>query len=97
MDAAVAAEKMGWDGFLGSRGSLMLDVVVLAMLVVLPAMAVSISLVRFHRRYNLHKWLQTVLGILLLLTVLAFEIEVRTFDWALRARPSPFWIDGSWE
>ena len=44
----------GIDGFLGARGSLMLDIVVLAMLVVLVAMAVSIWLVKYPHRYELH-------------------------------------------
>ena len=87
---------IGWDGFLGTRGSLMLDFVVLSMLIVLPAMAVSIASVRYGRRYSAHKWLQIGLGITLLVAVIAFEIEVRSIDWTLRARPSPYWVDGRW-
>lgn len=88
--------NMGWDGFFGSRGSFMLDFVVLAMMILVPLMAISISVVRFRRQYVLHKWIQTILGITLLVTVIGFEIEMRTFDWTERARPSPFWMDGPW-
>ena len=95
-DSARAVEIMGWDGFFGTRGSFMLDFVVLAMLIVLPVMAISIAAVRYRRRYQLHKWLQTLLGIALLATVIGFEIEIRTFDWTMRARPSPFWMEGRW-
>ena len=38
----------GIDGFLGTRASLMLDVVFLAMFAVIPTMAVSVHLVKHH-------------------------------------------------
>ena len=49
----------GINGFIpNSRGSLMLDVVFLAMFVVLPVLAVSIWLVKKRGKYQLHKTLQ---------------------------------------
>jgi putative membrane protein len=84
----------GIDGFLGTRASLMLDVVVLAMFAVLPVLGVSIWLVKFRRRYALHKAIQLTLGTVLLLTVAAFEIDMRFFtDWRERAAASPLHAD----
>jgi uncharacterized membrane protein YozB (DUF420 family) len=80
----------GIDGFLGTRASLMLDVVALAMLAVLPALAWSIYLVMFRRRYALHKRIQLALGIALLVTVALFEIDMRIGGWRHRAEASPY-------
>lgn len=74
----------GPEGFLGARASLMLDVVVLAMAVVLVVMAWSIVQAR-RGRFTVHKWTQTGLTAALLVTVLAFEIEMRLFGWEDRA------------
>jgi uncharacterized membrane protein YozB (DUF420 family) len=88
----------GLNGFLGTRGSFMLDMVFLAMFAVVPAMAASIYLVKFRRRYSLHKWLQLTLGAVLLLAVLAFEVDMRIHGWRARAEPSPYYaselVDG---
>ncbi len=74
----------GIDGFLGTRASLMLDVVFAAMFVVLPVLAWSIQQVRYHRRYVLHKRVQLLLGTVLLVAVTLFEIDMRLNDWTLR-------------
>jgi hypothetical protein len=79
----------GIDGFLGTRASLMLDVVFAAMFVVLPVLAWSIQQVRVHRRYLLHKRVQLTLGTILLVAVTLFEIDMRLNDWTLRANSSP--------
>ena len=79
----------GIDGFLGFRGSLMLDVVFLAMFAVLPVLAVSIYLVK-QGRYELHKKLQLTLGLVLLVAVVAFEVDIRLHDWTERAVASPY-------
>jgi len=89
------AEKVypGINGFLpGSRGSIMLDVVFLAMFVVLPVMAVSIYLVKYRKMFALHKLIQIVLGVVLLIAVGLFEIDMQfiTNEWELRADPSPY-------
>lgn len=79
------------DGFLGTRASVMLDVVFLAMFAVVPLMLWSICQVRYRRRYLLHKRVQLALAAVLLVAVLAFEIDMRFFtDWQVRAEPSPF-------
>ena len=82
----------GVDGFLpGSRGSLMVDVVFLAMFAVLPILGWSIWEVKFNHRYTLHKRVQVTLGIVLALAVTAFEIEMRVVGWRERAEPSPYY------
>lgn len=84
------AKTPGLDGFLGTRGSLMLDVVFLAMFAVVPLLGVSILLAK-RRRYVLHKRLQLVLAAILLTAVLAFEIDMQLFtDWEARAEGSPY-------
>jgi len=88
---AVAGDLPGIDGFLGTRGSLMLDVVFLAMFVIVPVMGVSIYLVKYRRRYQLHKQIQLALGIVLLVSVAAFEVDMQwVTKWELRAVPSPY-------
>lgn len=65
------------DGFLGYHASFMLDVVVCALVLIVPALAVSISLVKVRRAYTPHRNLQLVLAGILLAAVLAFEIDIR--------------------
>ena len=64
-------------GFLGYPSTLMLDVVVCALVLVVPVLFFSIYLVKFHRNYLWHRHLQTGLGIALLITVCLFEIDMR--------------------
>lgn len=80
------------NGFLpGSRASLMLDVVFVAMFLVLPVMAWSIAAVR-RGRYALHKRTQLVLAGVMLVAVTVFEIDIRLFtNWRARAEASPFY------
>jgi putative membrane protein len=80
----------GIDGFLGTRASLMLDIVFVAMFVVIPLLGLSVYLVKFRRQYQLHKQMQLVLAAVLLLTVAAFEVDMRWHGWRDRARPSPY-------
>jgi uncharacterized membrane protein YozB (DUF420 family) len=87
---------LGGNGFLGTRGSLMLDLVVVAMLAVLPLLGWSIYQVRVRRRYELHRQTQLLIAMTLAVAVLAFEIEMRIFGWRHRAQPSRFWRDGNW-
>ena len=78
-------------GFLGSRGSLMLDVVFLAMFLVVPVLLFSVYQVKYRRQYQLHKFVQLILGTVLLLAVGAFEVDMRFFtDWKALAAPSPY-------
>jgi hypothetical protein len=80
----------GIDGFLGTRASFMLDLVALAMAVVLPVLFWSIYQVKYARRYALHKRVQLSLGLVLLVTVLVFEADMRINGWRERAAASAF-------
>ncbi len=82
----------GIDGFLSTRASIMLDVVFLAMFLVIPVMGWSIYQVKFRQKYDLHKKVQLSLGIVLLITVGLFEVDMQIFtDWEKRADPSPYY------
>ncbi len=76
----------------------MLDFVFLAMFLVLAVMAVSIYLAKYRRQYELHKRLQVVLAAVLLVTVVAFEVDLHfiTQDWEALAEPSPYFLAGHW-
>jgi putative membrane protein len=65
------------DGFLGNDASLMLDVVVCALVLVVPALLYSVYLVKVRSNYLWHRNLQLGLGIVLLLTVAAFEVDLQ--------------------
>lgn len=86
----------GIDGFLGTRGSLMLDIVFLAMFLVVPLLWWSVSLAR-RRKYGFHKKVQLTLALVLLAAVTAFELEMRLVGWAERAAPSPYWSGSNWD
>jgi putative membrane protein len=86
----------GMDGFLGARGSLMLDVVFLAMFLVVPVMFLSIGLAKKRHDYTTHKWIQLILGIVLLVAVVAFEVDMRINGWKHRAEASPFYVKDAW-
>ncbi len=75
----------GTDGFLGTRASLMLDLVFSAMFLVLPVLGWSVYQVRVRRRYALHKAVQLALGIVLGAVVLLFELDMRRHGWTVRA------------
>jgi putative membrane protein len=83
-------------GFLPTRGSFMLDFVFLAMFGIIAMLAVSIYLVRSRRRYELHKRIQIALGLILLVAVTAFEIDLNFIvqDWRPLAEPSPYFASG---
>ncbi len=69
----------------------MLDVVFLAMFVVIPVMGFSIWLVKYRRRYALHRTIQTALAAVLLVAVALFEIDMQFVSgWEDRALPSPY-------
>lgn len=87
-------EYNGLDGFLGTRASLMLDVVFLAMFAVMPVLIASVWLVRYRRNFIWHKRLQLALAAVLGVAVTAFEIDIRLHGWRDRAEASPFYGDG---
>lgn len=92
--AQVSPSFEGIDGFLGTRASLGMDVVLVGLLAVLPLLAWSVSLVR-RGRYALHRALQVSIALLLLAAIVVFEVDIRLVsDWKLRAAPSPHWPRG---
>lgn len=64
-------------GFLGNDSSFMLDFVVCALALVVPILLYSLWLVKFKRNYALHRFLQLLLGGVLLVAVGAFEVDMR--------------------
>lgn len=65
-------------GFLGPDAStFMLDFVVTALVLIVPALLASLYLVKFRRNYGAHRNLQLVLAGVLLLAVIAFEVDIR--------------------
>ena len=80
-------------GFLpfSDRSFFMMDFVCLAMFLVLPAIAFGLYMARFKRSYEFHKKWQLSLAIILLVTVVFFELEVRLSDWQEAAKLSPFY------
>ncbi len=83
------------NGVLGTRGSLTIDLVFLAMIAVVPILWGSIWLAHKRRRFSQHKWIQIGLATVLLFAVIAFEVEMRFEGWTHLAKPSPFWRDGA--
>ncbi len=84
----------GIDGFLGTRASLGMDVVLVGLVALLPVLAWSIALVR-RGRYVAHKALQLFIVAALAAAIVVFEIDVRLVsDWKVRAAASPWWPAG---
>jgi putative membrane protein len=83
--AASTSGFPGLDGFLGSRASLMLDIVFVSMFLVVAVLCWSIYHVKYRRGYQLHKSVQITLGTILLIVVVLFEIDIRLHGWQERA------------
>lgn len=85
----------GLDGFLGTRASLGMDVVLVGLIATLPLLAWSIRLVSHRRDYAGHKRMQVAIVAALLAAIVVFEVDIRLLsDWKVRAAPSPFWPKG---
>ena len=65
------------NGFLGNNASFMLDVVVCALVLIVPALLYSLYLVKIRQNYLWHRNMQIGLGIVLLVTVAAFEVDLQ--------------------
>ena len=65
------------NGFLGYDTSLMLDVVVVALAAVVPALLFSLYQVKFKQNYTLHRNIQLGLAVVLLIAVAAFEVDMQ--------------------
>ncbi|NBS32942.1 MAG: DUF420 domain-containing protein [Planctomycetia bacterium] len=92
-DAATAALP-GIDGFLGTRASFGMDVVVVGLFALLPVLALSVLMVR-RGRYQIHKALQIFIMTALLAAIIVFEVDIRLIsDWRVRAAASSYWPVG---
>jgi putative membrane protein len=79
-------------GFLPWRGPLMLDVIVLAMVIVLIALAWSVYSVKYGNKYQRHKLTQLCLAVGLLITLVLFEVDIQFFEnWRELADASPYY------
>ncbi len=79
-------------GFLGNNASFMLDLVACALAVVVPLLVYSLYLVKVRRNYTGHRNLQVLLGVVLLVTVGMFEVDMRLqqgISGILAKRPVP--------
>ena len=73
-----------------SRAPIIIDIMAVTLLFVLPAIALSIFLVK-KRFYKTHKYMQLGIGTLMGGLLLVFEIEMRTMGWRSIAEDSPFY------
>ncbi|MFM7183407.1 MAG: DUF420 domain-containing protein [Planctomycetota bacterium] len=90
-ETTVSPRAPGIDGFLGTRASLGMDVVLVCLLALLPVLARSIALVR-RGRYAAHRRLQLFIAAALLAAIVVFEVDIRLFsDWRLRAAGGAAW------
>ena len=79
-------------GFLpGSRGTFVLDLIVVAMAVIIPVLFYSLFAVQKRKNYQLHRNMQIGLGIVLGVAILAFELDMRINGWRHLAEPSPYY------
>lgn len=74
-----------------SRASFVLNFIALAMAGVIPVMLFSIFQVRRRKNYVLHKRLQILLGVVLGLAILVFELDMRLYGWRQYAESSPYY------
>jgi uncharacterized membrane protein YozB (DUF420 family) len=82
-------------GFLPNRATATLDFVVVAMVLVLIALAVSIRQIRNAKNPRLHRLIQLVTAGVLLLTLVVFEVDMQFLtDWRELAEPSPYFDSG---
>lgn len=68
----------------------MLDAIALAMFVVVPTMLWSIYLVKYRKKYELHRRIQLILAGGLLIVIVLFELDVRLHGWQQYAKASPY-------
>ena len=64
-------------GFLGYQTTFMLDFVVCALILIVPLLLWSLWLVKVKKNFRAHMRMQLALGIILLVAVSAFEIDVQ--------------------
>ena len=80
------------NGILPTRGSVMLDIVFITMFLVVPIMFWSIRLAK-QGHYQLHKQVQIATAVVLLLAIVAFEVDIRLRGWIHLTEESSFDIN----
>ena len=86
-------------GFLGYQSTFMLDFVVSALVLIVPVLLTSLYLVKVRRNYVAHRNIQLALAAVLLVTVIAFEVDIRIHgSWTaiVGARTPPLAITSPW-
>lgn len=74
----------------------MFDLLAITMFAIVAVMAFSVWLAKYKRLYDWHKRTQVTLGIVLLMLVIVFEINIRSASghWRDMAQESPFFEAG---
>lgn len=70
----------------------MLDFVTVAMFIIIPILTWSIYTVRIKKNYDKHKNIQIITGSILLIAIIAFEVDIRLNGWRHLAESSPFYL-----
>jgi putative membrane protein len=78
-------------GFIpGSRGSLMLDLVAVAMIAILPVVVIGVQMAKARKQFASHKKIMLSVALILGIAVILFELEMRMVGWRHLAEPSPY-------
>jgi len=79
------------EGFLPfGRGTLIIDLVAVALVAILPLFSFSLYVIKYRQNYQLHKRLQIFISATLAIIILFFEIEMRFFGWRHLAEESAY-------
>ncbi len=79
-----------------SRAPFSFDLLIIILTLILPILSYSIYVVKVKQNYRLHKKLQIFISILLLITILVFEVDVRLNGWIHLAKKSPYYNTILW-
>jgi len=69
----------------------MMDTVACLLLIIVPLLSWSLVRAKVRRDWAGHKRIQLGLSVVLVIVQTLFEVEVRTHDWRLEARSSPYY------
>lgn len=64
--------------FLTTHGDLLMDIIVLSLLIIIPAMVVSIRQIQIHKNYKKHKNIQLGLYWTLVIVIMFFEYDLQS-------------------
>ncbi|SMF50045.1 Protein of unknown function [Pseudobacteriovorax antillogorgiicola] len=73
-----------------SRAPIVVDIMAVVLVLVLPAIVLSIVLAK-RRQYLLHKRIQQVIAVVMGILIIGFEYEMRTMGWRQIAEDSPYY------